>query len=315
MLEEFRSINRILAQSPEALARVLGHDRTIANILLGARDMFLEGLQADLAAQPVDPACPKLNQYLMASMGSLPDEVLRILFLDASYRLIADETLHRGSVRQLELYPRTIFRRAMEHGATGLILVHNHPSGDPKPSQSDIDATRRLVSLGLSLDVEIVDHIVVTATSARRIGALGPRTGDRPDEPAHVLRDSINRGDPSGKHSIALENARRAYARRKFRRSLFGASKLFNEPAWDILIDIFVHECEGKKVPISALCHASYAPVTTALRRVNDLCEAGHAVRIDDPDDGRRHFVALVPRTSQLLNDYFGVTDDWPGDD
>ncbi|WP_412177504.1 JAB domain-containing protein [Sphingobium indicum] len=61
-------------------------------------------------------------------MGSLPDEVLRILFLDASYRLIADEQLHHGSVRQLELYPRTIFRRAIEHGATGLILVHNHPT-------------------------------------------------------------------------------------------------------------------------------------------------------------------------------------------
>src|SRR3546814_6131999 len=66
--------------------------------------MFLEGLQADLTTQPVDPACPKLGQYLMASMGSLPDEVLRILFLDASYRLIADEQLHPGSVRQLELY-------------------------------------------------------------------------------------------------------------------------------------------------------------------------------------------------------------------
>src|SRR3546814_4107883 len=78
--------------------------------------MFLEGLQADLTTQPVDPACPKLGQYLMASMGSLPDEVLRILFLDASYRLIADEQLHHGSVRQLELYPRTIFRRAIEHG-------------------------------------------------------------------------------------------------------------------------------------------------------------------------------------------------------
>lgn len=277
--------------------------------------MFLEGLQADLATQPVDPACPKLNRYLMASMGSLPDEVLRILFLDASHRLIADETLHRGSVRQIELYPRTIFRRAMEHGATGLILVHNHPSGDPKPSQSDIDATRKLVDLGLSLDVEIVDHIVVTATSARRIGALGPTSGDRCDGPAHRLRDSINRGDPSGKRSIALENARRAFARRKHRRGLFGTSKLFNEPAWDILIDIFVHECEGKKVLISALCHASYAPASTALRRVNDLCEAGHVVRIDDPDDGRRHFVALRPATVDLLYDYFGVTDDWPGDD
>src|SRR3546814_16111106 len=105
--------------------------------------MFLEGLQADLTTQPVDPACPKLGQYLMASMGSLPDEVLRILFLDASYRLIADEQLHHGSVRQLELYPRTIFRRAIEHGAPGLIPVHKHPSGDATPSENDIIANPR----------------------------------------------------------------------------------------------------------------------------------------------------------------------------
>src|SRR3546814_12927667 len=106
----------------------------------------------------------------MASMGSLPDEVLRILFLDASYRLIADEQLHHGSVRQLELYPRTIFRRAIEHGATGLILVHNHPSGDATPSENDIVATRRLSDLGRSLDIEIVDHIVVTAKIGRASG-------------------------------------------------------------------------------------------------------------------------------------------------
>src|SRR3546814_11470737 len=89
--------------------------------------MFLEGLQADLTTQPVDPACPKLGQYLMASMGSLPDEVLRILFLDASYRLIADEQLHHGSVRQLELSPRPIFRRPIEHSTPGLILLHKTP--------------------------------------------------------------------------------------------------------------------------------------------------------------------------------------------
>src|SRR3546814_10192261 len=112
-------------------------------------------------------------------MGSLPDEVLRILFLDASYRLIADEQLHHGSVRQLELYPRTIFRRAIEHGATGLILVHNHPSGDATPSENDIVATRRLSDLGRSLDIEIVDHIVVTATHAQRVAASGRIGSDR----------------------------------------------------------------------------------------------------------------------------------------
>ncbi len=271
--------------------------------------MFLEGLQADLTTQPVDPACPKLGQYLMASMGSLPDEVLRILFLDASYRLIADEQLHHGSVRQLELYPRTIFRRAIEHGATGLILVHNHPSGDATPSENDIVATRRLSDLGRSLDIEIVDHIVVTATHARRVAASGRIGSDRSPACAHVLRDNPGSGGGGQQQSAstALANARRAYKRRQFRRELIGSPKLFGEPAWDMLIDLFIHESEGKKVATSALCLASTAPPSTALRLVNKLCEAKLLVKIDDPDDGRRQFVELTPDTAARLETYFGA--------
>lgn len=277
--------------------------------------MFLEGLLADFASQPVDPVCPKLNKYLMTSMGSLPDEMLRILFVDSSRRLIADETLHRGSVRQLDLYPRTIFRRAMEHGATGIVLVHNHPSGDATPSPSDVLATRKLFEIGRSLDIEVIDHIVVTATRSQRIGTLGFLDTDRAYACTHVLRDSISSSAGTGNRSIALDNARRVLRRRKYRREMFGPVKLFNEPAWDILIDIFIHESEGKQIPISALCHASYAPPSTALRRVNDLCDDGHVVRIDDPEDGRRHFVALTPATAELLVSYFGSVDGWEGDD
>src|SRR3546814_2644014 len=74
-------------------------------------------------------------------MGALPEEILRVLFLDASRRLVADEQMQHGSVRQLALYPRTIFRRALELDAAAILLVHNHPSGDPTPSDRDIRVT------------------------------------------------------------------------------------------------------------------------------------------------------------------------------
>jgi len=298
-----------MAQTPEALERALSQHPSIANVLLGARDLFLEGLQAELATQPVNPACPKLHQYLMASMGSLPDEVLRILFLDASHRLIADEQLHHGSVRQLELYPRTIFRRAIEHGAVGLILVHNHPSGDVSPSESDIVVTQRLSSLGRSLDIAIVDHIVVTATRACRVAVVEPTPPTRSSACAHVLRDNSGSGDGPRRQgpSTALENARRAYRRRQFRRELIESPTLFGEPTWDMLIDLFIHESEGKKVATSALCIASTAPQSTALRLVNKLCEAKLLVKIQDPADGRRQFVELTPDTAARLEAYFSA--------
>lgn len=284
--------------------------------------MILESLRAEFATQPVNPACPKLGRYLMASMGSLPDEVLRILFLDCAHRLIADEQLQKGSVRHLELYPRTIFRRAMEHGATGVILVHNHPSGDPTPSDHDIRVTRRLVDVGRSLDIEIVDHIVVTSTRIGRVGTFGSIPADAPMVCTHVLSDNLVSG-ASGKpnnRALALENARREYRRRQVRRTMRdladifekndpGESSLYGEPGWEALIVLFIHHCEGKKIATVALASAALSPMTTVLRWINRLCDAGLTIKVPDPTDGRRHFVELTPFTLSHLEAYFSAVE------
>ncbi|AMG75528.1 Uncharacterized protein SGRAN_3185 [Sphingopyxis granuli] len=144
LLDEFQSIGRIWSAAPEALCRILGDVSPVVSLIIGAREAALETMAGDLRAIAIDPFSPELRRYLIASMGSLDDETLRILFLDNSRRLIADERLQQGTLSQLALYPRTIFRRALEHNAAGLILVHNHPSGDPSPSEEDIVATRHL---------------------------------------------------------------------------------------------------------------------------------------------------------------------------
>lgn len=281
-------------------------------MMIGSPDVTLKALWTELTASPIDLDDPGLGRYLIASMGSLPQETLGILCLDDRRNLLAEAHLPSGSPCQGVIHPRAIFRRALEHDAVALILIHNHPSGSPDPSENDIRATRRLADLGRSLDIEIIDHIVVTATSVRSVAAVDPVKTDPVTSASHVLRDSFGRGDEEQleRRLFALENARRIYQRRLYRRELIGSPKLFGEPAWEILIDLYIHSSQGKRIATSALCMGSSAPPTTALRRVNELCEAGIAVKIDDPDDGRRQFVELTPDTAKRLEAYFSG-EDW----
>src|SRR3546814_15499434 len=91
-------------------------------------------------------------------MGSLPIEVLRILFLDGARRLLAHEQLQHGTLAQLAIYPRTIFRRALELNAAAVILIHNHPSGNARPSDEDMAVTPKLAQIGRAPHVARIDR-------------------------------------------------------------------------------------------------------------------------------------------------------------
>ncbi|WP_162177366.1 MULTISPECIES: JAB domain-containing protein [Novosphingobium] len=261
----------------------------------------------------ISPSDSRLTDYLTASMGSLPEETLRVLFLDASHRLIADEQMQRGTIGQLILHPRVIFRRALELNAAAILLAHNHPSGDPVPSANDVRATDRLVEMGRSLDIDIVEHIVVTATEHRRIlrgcskakrtGAAGLFDLRAPGEP------SAGTGKAGGARS-ALVNAQRTGRRRLLRRQLLGAEELFGEPAWDMLIELFIHQCEGKPLSTSSLCIASGLSMSSALRLVQRLIDAGLVEREVDPGDGRRNFISLSRGTAHRLKAFFEAYDE-----
>jgi len=265
--------------------------------------MMTEAMRSDLRSVSIDPFDPKLHQYLIASMGSLPVEVLRILFLDIRRRLLADEQLQNGTLAQLAIYPRTIFRRALELNAASIILVHNHPSGDPTPSEEDVAVTRRLDQIGRALDVEILDHIVVTSSCAHHIANTGDSAGKPKKATSYTMRSPDERAPP--KPDMAFENARATMRRRILRRQLIGAEELFGEPAWEMLIDLFVHECQGKPLSTSDLCVTSTIPMSSALRLVQKLCDAELVDRTPDLMDARRSFVRLQPATSHRLRAYF----------
>lgn len=304
LLDEFRSIAVIWSQSPEALDRVLGASSPVTVVILGAREAALESMAADLRGVAIVPISAELRRYLIASMGSLADETLRILFLDKACRLIADEQLQRGSLSQLSIHPRTIFRRALEHNAAGIILVHNHPSGDPNPSDEDILVTRHLDQIGRSLDIEMVDHIIVTATHAHQMISRGAIAGKPRSSPTFPLRSPDRSRSESGK-SVALANAESLNHRRLLRQQLIGASELFGDPAWEMLVDLFIHDCRGKELSITSLCVAVHIPMSTGLRLVQKLCDAGILRRIPDHIDGRRTIIKLEPAIAHRLRAYF----------
>ncbi len=325
LLGEFQSIARIWSQNVETIERITGRGSAVAPLLLAARAAMEEAMRSKLSCGAIRPEQTALLDYLKASMGSLADEHLRILFLNGSRNLLADETVQRGTVGQLALYPRVIIRRAIELDASAMILVHNHPSGDPTPSPNDEAVTSRLVALGQALGIEVDEHIIVTATEHRFILAERQPHSGRSEQPLE-LRSDTHSGGHEGKerepsagmgrladaagNDRALANARRTARRRLLRRQLLGADHLFGEPAWDMLIELFIHQAEERPISTSSLGIASGLSATSGLRIVQSLEDAGLVVRESDPADGRRSLISLSPDTLHRLTVFFETHDE-----
>lgn len=114
-----------------------------------------------------------LLDYCTAAMARSPTEEFRVLFLDRKNMLVADEVLNRGTVDHAPVYPREIVKRALELNASALILVHNHPSGDPAPSKADIAMTREVATAAKALGIAIHDHLVIGRSGHASFKSLG----------------------------------------------------------------------------------------------------------------------------------------------
>jgi DNA repair protein RadC len=114
-----------------------------------------------------------LLDYLQADMAHIGIERVRVLHLNARNILIRDETIAEGSIDQAAVHVREVIRRAMELGSTALILVHNHPSGDPAPSRQDITLTRQIIEAGAHLGIGVHDHVIIGAKGHSSMRALG----------------------------------------------------------------------------------------------------------------------------------------------
>jgi DNA repair protein RadC len=126
-----------------------------------------------LLNRPVLSSWNVLLDYCAAAMARAPQEEFRVLFLDRKNVLIADEVQSQGTVDHTPVYPREIVRRALEHSASAMILVHNHPSGDPTPSRADIEMTQEIVAAARALRIAVHDHLVVGRGGTASFKALG----------------------------------------------------------------------------------------------------------------------------------------------
>ncbi|MEM6668026.1 MAG: DNA repair protein RadC [Pseudomonadota bacterium] len=175
LIDRFGDFNGALSAEPERLREIdgLGDAAILELKIVEAAAHRLT--QTRVLKKPALSSWASLMAYCKASMAHLPTEQFRILFLDKKNVLIADEEQQRGTVDHVPVYPREVAKRALELHASALILVHNHPSGDPTPSQADIDMTRQIAAALRAVGVKIHDHVVIGKeldASFRQLGLL-----------------------------------------------------------------------------------------------------------------------------------------------
>ncbi len=173
LLREFGGIGGLLTADAEALRRVPGMGDTSAAAIKIAHAAALRLLHSEVAARPVLGNWQALLDYLRADMAHHVIERVRVLHLNTRNMLIRDEVVSEGSIDQAPVHVREVIRRAIDLGSAAIILVHNHPSGDPSPSRADIEITRAIADAGKRLGITVHDHIVMGTAGHVSLRAKG----------------------------------------------------------------------------------------------------------------------------------------------
>ena len=172
LIHDFGGIGPLLGASADTLRREGLTDPTIAALKI-AEASALRLLEARVEGKPVLSSWEALGDYLQAAMAHSRIEEVRVLFLNAKNMLIANERMWQGSVDESAVHVREVISRAIGLGATALIIVHNHPSGDPAPSSQDIRLTRDLVDAGRHMKITVHDHVIVGASARTSMRSMG----------------------------------------------------------------------------------------------------------------------------------------------
>ncbi|MEL6737517.1 MAG: DNA repair protein RadC [Pseudomonadota bacterium] len=161
LLARFGSLAGVLNADPGALQQVKGVGETSAAALKSVAIAARRMARSEVVDKPVLSSWQALLDYLAIDMAHLTKERVRVLYLDAKNRLIDDHHHADGSIDEAAIHPREVIGRAMDVGASALILVHNHPSGSPEPSRADIQITHKIAEAGEHLGVTLHDHVIV----------------------------------------------------------------------------------------------------------------------------------------------------------
>lgn len=182
LLDRFGSLAAVLAASvedlmtvraPDIRGRMKGVGAETALDLAALHEVARRVTREEAARRPVIASWTALVAYVRLSLQHEPREQFRVLFLDNRNQLLLDEVQNRGTVDHAPVYPREVVRRALELSAKNLIIVHNHPSGDPTPSRADIDMTRQVVEAAQALAITVHDHLIVGRQGVASFRQLG----------------------------------------------------------------------------------------------------------------------------------------------
>lgn len=159
--KRYATLREFLSAPRKELEKIPGMDTRCILYTELVREIPKEFLKERILAKPVFRTSQEVFDYLYYSMRDLKEEVFKVIYLDNKNRIIETEDLFSGTLDGIHIYPREIEAGAIRNEAAGLIFVHNHPSGDPEPSQNDKQITRDLVFIGKVLQITVVDHIII----------------------------------------------------------------------------------------------------------------------------------------------------------
>ncbi len=173
LLQHFGTFAEVLNAPERRLKEVQGVGDAVVSELKIVRAAALRLMRGEVMAKPVLGSWAQVVGYIRAAQGFADKEQFRILFLDKRNQLIADEVQQQGTVDHTPVYVREVVKRALELSASALILVHNHPPGDPTPSRADVDMTRLIVEVARPLGITIHDHVIVGRQGHASLKTLG----------------------------------------------------------------------------------------------------------------------------------------------
>ena len=164
LINHFGGLKGLLNASRKDLEKIHGLGPAKIAQLLAATEIAKRQLKEQIIGKPAIHGPEDLIEYLSMSMANLKEEVFKVVYLNSANKILAIEDLFKGTVDQSAVYPREIIKRAFELNASGLIFVHNHPSGDLKPSQSDLSLNRKLIEACKAVNLTPLDHLIISPT-------------------------------------------------------------------------------------------------------------------------------------------------------
>ncbi|MBT4020591.1 MAG: DNA repair protein RadC [Alphaproteobacteria bacterium] len=173
LIKQFGSFAEAVSAPTDRLQEMPGLGEATIVALKSVQAAALKLSQGRVMNKPVLAGWTALVDYCRAAMAYHPTEQFRILFLDRKNVLIADEIQQTGTIDHTPVYPREVVKRALELGASALIMVHNHPSGDPTPSRADIEMTKQVQEAGEKLSIILHDHLIIGRSGETSLKSMG----------------------------------------------------------------------------------------------------------------------------------------------